>query len=243
MRTKIKIIIATCIVVLGLSSCTDIYDTINLSEANSRIVASSQMDFQNTIRVGTSITLGDLSSGVQSREWTFPDGVADIVGSDNDINATTANVEAVFNVVGAHDVKLHQVFKEEAYDLQYKNKIGKEVDTVVVVTVLPQITVAVTANYVNPDGTLGAAIVIANGVKNEVIASRTVRYTLVTEGLPEQFEWTMDGGDPATSSVTTKTLDVKYKKIGTYGFSIKASTARPFGESVIAYTDVIKVIP
>ncbi|WPR73131.1 hypothetical protein SLW70_08425 [Flavobacterium sp. NG2] len=243
MKTKIKIIIALCIATFGLHSCNDIYDAINLNEANSRVIATSQMNFANTIRVGTSITLGDLSSGVQSRLWTFPEGVADIVDSDNDVTATTANVKAIFNVVGVHDVKLHQEFKDEAYDVKYTNKIGKVLDTTVVITVLPQIKVTVTANYLNPDGTLGAALNMANGAQNQIEASRTIRYTLTTEGAPEKFLWTIPGGTPETSAETSKTLDVKYKKLGTYGFSINGSTARPAGSGTTEFTDLIKVIP
>ncbi|GIZ09550.1 hypothetical protein [Flavobacterium sp. UMI-01] len=243
MKTKFKKIIALCIATFGLHSCNDIYDAINLDEANSRIIATSQMNFDNTIRVGTSITLGDLSSGVQSRLWTFPEGVADIVDSDNDVTTTTANVKAIFNTVGTHNVKLHQEFKEEAYDFKYTNKIGKVVDTTLVITVLPQIKVTVTANYLNSDGTLGAPLNMADGAKNQVIASRTIRYTLTTEGAPEKYLWTIPGGTPETSVETSKTLDVKYKKLGTYGFSINGSTARPAGSGTTVFTELIQVIP
>ncbi|GEC72476.1 hypothetical protein SAMN05443543_11339 [Flavobacterium flevense] len=243
MKTNFKIIVAVCITIFGLHSCSDIYDAINLNEANSRIIGTSQMNFANTIRVGTSITLGDLSSGVESRLWTFPEGVADIVDSDNDVTVTTANVKAIFNVVGVHDVKLHQVFKEDAYDLQQTNKLGKILDTTIVITVLPEIEIDVKAYYVNPDGTDGAALVIANGAENELIAGRLIRYKITTIGEPQKFLWTMEGGDPVTSTVDTKILDVKYKKLGTYGFSINANTPRPAGSATVTFTDFVKVIP
>ena len=243
MKTNFKILTAICIAVFGLHSCNDIYDAINLNEANSRIIASSQMNFLNTIRVGTSITLGDLSSGVESRLWTLPEGVADIEGSSNDVTATTANVKAIFNVVGVHDVKLHQVFKGEAYTVKETTPKGRELDTIIKVTVLPEIQVAVKAYYVNKDGTDGAELSMTNGAKNVLTAGNLIRYKLTTVGLPEQFLWTMEGGDPVTSTVITKTLDVKYKKLGNFGFTINASTARPAGSATVTMTEVIKVIP
>lgn len=243
MKTKFKIIIAIITATLGLHSCSDIYDAINLNEANSRIIVSSQMDYGNVLRVGTSETFGDISSGVVSRTWTFPTGVADIVGSDNDITSTEQNVKAIFNVVGKHDIKLHQVFNGDAYTTGGKNAVAKELDTTIVVTVLGPIKILVKANYINPDGTEGAALNVATGAKNQLLAGRTIRYTLTTEGQPTNFLWTMDGGAPSTSTVDTKTLDVRYKKLGTFGFSIKGSTARPFGEAIAAFQDFLTVIP
>lgn len=243
MKRNFKLLITGLVAVFALHSCNDIYDAINLNEANSRIIVSSQMDYGNKVRVGGTITFGDISAGVSSRTWTFPAGAADIIGSDNDITATSENVKAQFNVPGVYDLKLNQIYKGDAYVTGSTTTKGNVLDTTIVVTVLPLITVQVKANYVNTDGTLGAPITLASGAKNQVIASRTVRYTITTEGEPEKFLWTVPGGTPATSDVVTKTLDVKYKKIGTYGFSVNANTARPAGTATAAYTDLIQVIP
>ncbi|WET04082.1 hypothetical protein NYQ10_21030 [Flavobacterium johnsoniae] len=243
MKTKLKIVIALFLVAIGLYSCSDIYDSIDLNAANSRIIVSSQMDYGNKIRVGSHETFGDISAGVESRLWTFPEGVVDIVDSDNDVTSTEQNVKAIFNVVGKHEVKLHQVFKGEAYTTGSTNPVAKVLDTTIVVTVLAPISIVVKANYLNTDGTLGAELNVVNGAKNEVLAGRTIRYTLITEGEPEAYLWTIDGGDPATSTTDTKTVDVRYKKLGTFGFTIKANTPRPFGEATVMLKDFINVIP
>lgn len=243
MKTNIKKIVAVAVVLFGLHSCNDIYDAINLSEANSRNVVSSQMDFKNTIRINTSITLGDISSGVENRTWTFPEGVADIVDSDNDIVATTQNVKAIFNVSGKHNVNLHQVYKGEAYTKGSKTPIAKELDTTIVVTVLPQIKTVLKANILKSDGTLGAAINLSNGAKNQITAGSVVRYQVESSvGEPEKFAWTT-GASVVNLAIDSKTVDVRYNKLGNYNFSFLANTPRPFGEEKISYTDFATVIP
>ena len=100
MKTKFKLIISILVIVFGLQSCDDNKDNLDLKEANSRIIVTSQMNFDNQVRIGNSITFGDISSGVESRLWKFPEGSVDIVGSDNDVTSKEQNVKAFFKVAG-----------------------------------------------------------------------------------------------------------------------------------------------
>jgi hypothetical protein len=243
MKRNFKYIIAVVAVAIGLHSCSDIYDTLELSEAKSRKIVSSQMDYGNKVRIGGELTFGDISSGVVSRTWTFPEGAADIVGSDNDITSSDKNIKAIFNVPGVYDLKLHQEYDGDAYVTGSSTPKGKSLDTTIVVTVLPLIKVKVQANYLNEDGTLGAALNMNNGAKNKIIASKTIRYSLVTVGEPEKFIWTMTGGSPATSEANTNVLDIKYKKVGVFGCSVNANTPRPAGDATTTFTDLVNVIP
>ena len=244
MKTKFKILTAFVAVLLGLYSCEDIYDDIELNEANSRIIATSQMNFTNTIRIGNSITLGDLSSGVASRLWTLPTGVADIVGSDNDETSTEQNVKAIFNAEGEHDVVLSQVFKGEAYDLA-GNIIGKEIDTTIVVTVLPEIKTVLKAYRLNEDGSQGDELSLTSGANNEVTAGKAVRFIVdeSTQGSPDSFVWTAEGGTRVSLSEDKRIYDVRYKKTGSFGLELISSLARPVGEEIITLTSLINVIP
>lgn len=244
MKTKFKLLIAIAVAFLGLHSCDDVYDNLELKEANSRVVATSQMNFTNTIRVGGSLTLGDLSSGVESRLWTLPSGVADIEGSDNDITSTEQNVKAIFNVEGEHDVLLHQVFKGEAYNLE-GDLIGKETDTTLVVTVLPEIKTVLKAFVLNPDGTQGDELNMTSGANNEVTAGRIVRFIVdeATVGNPDNFVWTTDGGTKVNLSEDKRTYDARYKKTGNYSIGLLATAARPAGEEMAILSDLITVIP
>ncbi|WNH11948.1 hypothetical protein [Thalassobellus suaedae] len=243
MKTKFKLLISILVIAFGLQSCSDIYDNLDLIEANSRVIATSQMNFDNTVRVGGSITFGDISSGVVSRLWTFPEGAADIENADNDITATTENVKAFFNVPGTYDVTLHQVFKGEAYDLDSPNPIGKELDTTIVVTVLPKIKTVLKGYALNADGSEGAALNLTSGAKNEITAGRMARYIIESvEGAPANIAWTT-GATTANLSDDKRTIDVVYKKTGNYGLELFANTARPAGEERTIFTDLITVIP
>lgn len=244
MKTKFKILTVFVAVILGLYSCDDVYDTLELNEANSRVIATSQMNFSNTIRIGNSITLGDLSSGVESRLWTLPTGVADIEGSDNDETSTEQNVKAVFNVEGEHTVLLSQVFKGDAYDLSGKI-IGKVVDTSFIITVLPKIKTVLKAFKINADGSQGDELNLVNGANNEVTAGSIVRFIVdqSTQGSPDSFLWTAEGGTRVSLSEDKRIYDVRYKKTGFYDLELVASLARPAGEEIVALTSIIKVIP
>ncbi|WP_343854891.1 hypothetical protein, partial [Algoriphagus jejuensis] len=240
MKKYINNLLMMAAVVLS-QSCEDPYEGINLNEASHQVIVTSEMDFDNTVQVDGTLSFGDVSAGVVSRVWTFPEGVVDIEGSDNDLTSTEANVKTVFKVVGTHEVKLHQVFKDNAFvGLEQR---GKELDTTIVVKVLGEIKLAVSANLLNADGSLGKVLTIQDGALNEVMAGSWVRYTVQAEGEPSVYHWNLEGGDPAFSSELVETLDVRYKKVGEFDFGLIASRPRPQGEFVMGTIDFLKIIP
>lgn len=236
---KLNIYIWFIAVALSFNACND--DDQVLNEPNHRVVYTSEMDFDNKIEVNTDISFGDISAGVESRTWAFPDAEIDLVGSDNNETSSEANVKAIFNQVGTYDVNLHQVFKGDAY--VGSSLKGKELDTTIVVTVLSPVSANVSANLINKDGSLGAALNMADNSMNEVTASYSVRFTYNANGEPEEFDWTFDGGDPATFNGANEEIDVKYKRMGTYDLEFIASRARPYGGDTISIKQLIKVIP
>jgi len=243
MKTEFKLLISILVIAFSLHSCNDIYDDLELPEANSRVIVNSQMDFDNTVRVGGSITFGDISSGVVSRLWTFPEGIANISGSDNDVTATVQNVKAFFNVPGIYDVTLNQVFKGDAYDLDSPDPIGTDVSSTIKVVVLPQIKTVLKAFALNVDGSEGAELNLKSGEKNEVTAGRMVRYIIESaEGAPANISWTT-GATVSNLSEDKMIIDVSYKRVGNYNLELLAKTDRPFGEELTTFTDLITVIP
>ncbi|WPR73382.1 hypothetical protein [Algoriphagus sp. NG3] len=234
-------IIKLMMVAVMLQSCEDPYEGINLEEANNQVIFTSEMDFENTVQINGELAFGDVSSGVVSRTWTFPEGVVDIEGSDNDVTSTEATVKTIFKMLGEHEVKLHQVFKDNAFvGLEQR---GKELDTTIVVKVLGEVNLAVAANILNSDGTLGEALNLQDGALNEVMAGSFIRYTVTSEGEPAQYQWNLDGGDPPYSEELVETLDVRYKKVGEFDFELIASRNRPQGEFVFAVENLLKIIP
>ncbi|WP_067146479.1 hypothetical protein [Pseudotamlana agarivorans] len=223
-----------CIAALSFTAC-DSDNDLELHEPSHRVIYTSQMDFENTIEVGNYITFGDVSPGIVSRKWTFPENITNVQGSETSEDI----VKAYFNKAGVYDVTLNQTFKSDAYvDEQLQ---GKELDTVIVVTVLEPISLSVKANYINPDGTLGAALNMADGAKNILEASRSIRYSYSVVGAPEKTTWTFEEGTPS-SVENTETVDIKYRKMGIFDFELKGERSRPFGEAMVGFTDFVEVV-
>lgn len=232
MKKLLKFITVLIIGFITIISCQN--DDVDTDVPSQRVIFTSEQSQANQIRVNTSLTFGDVSTGVVSRTWAFPEGVANVTQSNSDV------VKAIFTQVGEHNVTLSQVFEEDAFvDGELR---GRELDTTIVVTVIEPIAVDLRANYINPDGTLGAALTMNNNAENEVIASRAVRYTFDLVGEPLNIDWTLDGGDPETATGTNQ-VDVTYKRLGTYGISVDANTNRPMGQAIAAFSNLVKVIP
>ncbi|AXT63208.1 hypothetical protein D1816_23615 [Aquimarina sp. AD10] len=232
MKKILKIVSPLIIILITIIGCDN--DDVDTDVPSQRLIFTSEQNQDNQIRLGTSLTFADVSTGVISRKWTFPDDVTTIKESNEDI------VKTIFSKVGEHNVVLNQTFEESAF--VNGEQRGKELDTTIVVRVLEPIKINLKANYINPDGSLGAALTIADNTQNEVIASRSIRYSFETIGEPEDINWTLDGGDPESSTGASE-IDVTYKRVGTYDLKVEASTRRPFGEDQINFSNLIKVVP
>ena len=206
-----------------------------------RVIFTSEQDLGNTINVNEDLTFGDASTGVESRTWTFPEGIVDIENSSNNVTSNEAVVKAFFNAVGEYEVSLNQVFKSDA--LSDGQSMGRELDTTITVRVIPPVQATVTANIVDREGNLGAALDISNGAANEVTAGSTVRYFVSTVGEPNQFNWALEGGSPELSTQFGEFLDVQYRRLGTYDFNLIAGRNRPLGNFEISLSNLITVVP
>jgi hypothetical protein len=229
-------------VIILVAGCKKNDLLIDVNEPSHRVIFTSEMDFENTIEINTTMSFGDISAGVKSREWTFPNDGVDIVDADNDQTSTEARVTALFTKVGQFEVKLHQVFDEDVF-ADGALQGATEMDTIILVTVLDEIEVSVVANYLNADGTLGAELNIADMAKNPIPASESVRFTFNGLGEPEFIRWNMDGGSPGTYVGRETTLDVKYKFLGTFDLEVIGTRSRPFGGDTLLLTDFIEVQP
>jgi len=238
-KVAIKIFQLSILLLFVVSGCND--DDTDLNEASHRVVFTSEMDFENTIEVKGEISFGDVSSGVESRTWTFPDNVVDIVDSENDKTSTEGNVKTIWNEIGVFEVNLQQTFSEDAF--VGTSQQGRDLDTNIFVTVLDSIQIDFIANYINPDGTIGAALNISNNAQNEIPAARSVRFTWTGKGKPDFYSWDFEKADPITLSTADSIIDVKYKFLGTFDLSLTASRARPFGLDTSFFENFIKVIP
>lgn len=250
MKMTFKNIIVASSLVLATTACTNEWEAPS-SEPSHHVVFTSEQDFNNRVQINGDISFGDVSTGVTSRTWTIPEGVADILESDNDQTSTEDILKVVFSEVGEHTVTLHQEFNGDAYvgDAQ----IGAtSYDTSFVVTVLDSVKATLTAKYVEPNGSLGADLDMTGGALNEVIASRTVRFFYAATGEPAEVIYSFgDGAAPAELTYDNIQIgegaaaetDVKYRRMGDYSLRLIAQRQRPSGADTIDIANFIKVVP
>lgn len=221
-------------------------DEATFTEPNHRVILTSEMDFGNKINPNEDMTFGDVSSGVVSRTWTFPDNVVDVLRSDNDKTSSKKTVEVIFNTPGDYNVTLNQVFKDAPYSQTNVSQAPTSIlDTTIVIRVLPEVKINLVGNFLNDDGTLGAPLNISEKALNEVVASKKVRFSYTVAGEPEDYNWTFGtaGVDPKTFDGSDAEIDVKYKSLGNYDLKFIASRSRPGGADTIHLKEIIKVIP
>ena len=238
-----KILYLTVLTVLAFYACSE-DETLTLPEASHRVIVTSEMNYENTINIGGHIDFGDISSGVKSRTWTFPQNVSSI--SDSDKNTSGENtVKAFFSQAGKHNVTLHQVFKGDVYRNEDSATPSglKELDTTIVVTVLNPVSSVLTANYINDDGSLGDPLSMTDNAENEITASKYVRLSYSSDGAPVNFVWNLNGGKPAQVTNPVGEVDVRYSKLGTHDLQFIASRSRPFDADTINIKNFIKVNP
>lgn len=242
---NIKFLQFIFIITLLLFSCND-DDSVVLIESNHRAIVTSEMDFENTINIGAHIDFADLSRGIESRLWTFPENVTELAGEEGN-TSTKDVVKGTFNQAGVYDVVLSQVYKGNVYPNEDSTEPiqSRELDTTIVVTVLENIAANIKINYLNDDGSLGAELNLSDNAENEVTASKYVRLTQSSTGSPTNFTWNLKGAKPeqVLGDLTTPEVDVRYTKLGTWDLEFIASRTRPTDSDTIYIKNFIKVIP
>ncbi|MEM6698915.1 MAG: hypothetical protein AAF599_10995, partial [Bacteroidota bacterium] len=234
-----KISFFSLVILLGCGK-----DELELKETSHRVIFTSEIDFENTIEINGRIDCGDVSSGVESRLWTFREGVVDILESENDVTSTESVVKTVFTEVGEFPVRLQQTFKEDAFSGTMQ--LGRDLDTTILVTVLDTIVANIEAFYINEDGTAGEPLVLNDLANNEIFAARSVRYVYTGTGDPESITWITPGAAPAFSTTNTNTglsIDVRYRFLGDYDVTVIPFRPRPNGRDTIAFQNFITVLP
>ncbi|SHK69388.1 hypothetical protein SAMN04488028_107149 [Reichenbachiella agariperforans] len=248
MKNLLKYIAAASFLLLGMTACDKEYEAPNAGAKNS-VVYSSETTFANQVQVYGEISFGDVSSGVLAREWTVPEGIGYIVSDDSVAASDQSNIKVVFSEPGMHEVKLHQEFDGDFF--VGEDVLNSSYDTTIMVTVLDSVSMGFTAHHINDDGTVGAELVLSDGAKNQVTASKIVRFTYLAEGAPQELYWTFGGGSPSVveydgnqmADGTADETNVQYKKIGTFDIQFIGYRDRPYGSDTIAFTDFIEVIP
>ncbi|WP_147302997.1 hypothetical protein [Marinoscillum furvescens] len=234
------------LLVVGFMACTPEYEA-PAPEPNHFSVFLSEQDFDNTVQVGTDLDFIDVSRGVQERVWTFPEGVADIVGQENDVTSEAHKIKVIFKEPGTHEVSLHLEFAGEAWVEEELR--GNALDTVYTVTVLDSIQASFKANLIDYQGNDQGEITLADGgaSTNKIEAGSSLRFVVTSTGNPAENEWVFEGGTPAEFSPEPgnngDTLTVAYKKLGTYSIQLISQRGRPAGADTVTYENFIEIVP
>ncbi|WP_299548304.1 Ig-like domain-containing protein [Seonamhaeicola sp.] len=222
-------------------------DSVSLVEPNHRVIVTSEMNFDNTINPGGHIDFGDLSRGVQSRTWSFPEDLsaARIAGEDGNTSPKDV-IKGLFYKPGIYNINLNQTFKGDVYPNEDSQSpiAGRELDTTIVVTVLDWVESNIQAYYINEDGSTGDALNMSNNAENELTASKYVRLTYSAIGEPQEIVWSSAGGKPTSLETSDGAeVDMRFSKLGTWDLQYIASRARPTDADTIFIENFIKVIP
>lgn len=219
-------------------------DTIQTVEPSHRVIVTSEMDFDNTINPGGHIDFGDISRGVVSRIWTFPENSTQISGEDSN-TSTKDIIKGFFFEPGVHNVTLSQTFKGDVYPNEDSTlpNTSRELDTTIVVTVLDWVSSNVRAYYINEDGSTGDELNLSDNAENELTASKYIRLTYSAVGEPDQVVWSSPGGKPSSIQTTEAEVDMRFSKLGTWDLQYIASRTRPNDADTIQVKNFIKVIP
>ncbi|TYA73903.1 hypothetical protein [Seonamhaeicola marinus] len=241
---KIKILMVLILTATFFVSCFE-DDTIDTVEPNHRVIVTSEMNFENTINPGGHIDFGDLSRGVTTRTWTFPEANTQIAGEDG--NTSSKNlIKGLFYQPGVYNVTLNQTFKGDVYPNEDSTvpSTNRELDTTIVVTVLDWVESNLKAYYVNDDGSTGDELDLSDNAENEIIASKYVRLTYSAVGEPEEIVWSSAGGKPTSLETSDGVeVDMRFGKLGSWDLQYIASRTRPTDADTIFIKNFIKVLP
>ncbi|NME68183.1 hypothetical protein [Flammeovirga aprica] len=177
-----------------------------------------------TVEVNQQISIADGSKGFVDRKWTVPFPSYFLNNEDSVLTEETAFVK--FMEVGEIPLSIQWQFQDSTGSYMQ--------DSTFMVSVLDTITTdfAVTniaGNYTEADG------------KYVVEAGSIVTMTDTSSGSPDTYQWLIDG---QSEILETKTVEVQFKKLGTYTVGLVSSRKEPYGrpDSLVVW-DFIEVIP
>lgn len=213
MKRNIAVLFMLLLAVCSITSCDNSF--------NEEIEFSHPvMLHTNTIiNINENISFSDLSQGVVTRKWSFPEGVVDVIKSDNDLESGEKIVHATFKKSGKYEVRFTNELKNASFNM----------DSIIPITVLDTII-----------SKIWNEAPIVNGV-HTIEAGSEIRFSSLSTGEPDTFDWAFEGATPEMA--TDSTLLVKFKKLGTWDVALIASRDRPWGIDTLQLKDHIKVIP
>lgn len=189
----------------------------------------------NLMQVNGWMSFLDLSRGVESRTWTFPEGVAINLDSTEVTTSASENLKVSFIVPGVHKISLKQIFCKE---IETEDGLTNEKEQFVEVTVLDSVRASFTALCRET----GAEINLASGAKNELQGGHHIDFTVTSTGAPNKnvFTFVSEDGKAETVEAVDGIASYQFYSPGLYEVTLESSS--DFGRSSIKYTELVNVI-
>lgn len=204
-------------------------------EVNNRYVMTSFGTNPNVIQVHGEMSFIDLSRGVVSREWSFPDCT---FTADDSVKIATSDAEVIkvqFAEPGTYNIHLNQVFGGEVY-YNLTNTGSNIYDEDIIVEVIDSLRANFSMFEVNDDMVLP----VSKGALNEVTAGHVVRFTSTATGRPTTNNWAITREDGYLRTLEGTEVDFKFAAPGNY--SVQYNCSSSYGADEMLVEDVITVV-
>ncbi|MBB6460252.1 hypothetical protein [Flammeovirga kamogawensis] len=237
--SKYSYIFAIALFVFG--ACGTEMNVPELITPNHSIIKVSQESNENTINIGQHIDFADVSQGISTREWIFPEDSSIVVEG----NPLEAQVRGFFNKVGTWDVKLHQEFNGEAYvGTETINRGTNIIDTTITVTVLPSVQItSLMANLLSATGEVGDDIPLSTETPTEIPFGSVLRFKYTAEGGPSVIAGFFDGAQLLEEDVANNTFDMKFVTLDkVYSIAPTFTRPSPFSTDTVLVTQFVKCV-
>lgn len=229
---KIAWLLSLALVMLW--SCNDEYE-IPSEEPNHSFIQTSFGTGENYTQIYESFDLIDLSRGIKTREWTFPEGIV----LDSDSNLMTKSGESVvkvrFTKPGEYKVPIVQSFNGAVY-AQGEQLEESDFQTEITITIVD----SVGCDFVGTDIMANNVFENKNGALNEVMAGRPVSFEFNGVGKPTGFKYEFIREDGFITSYAGDTIQHRFGSVGKYALQLTASSE--WSRDTLLYTDYVNVV-
>ena len=232
--------IITASLLLGAISCEE--EAVNDDFSHS-MVTTSFGNQTNLLQINDTMSFIDLSRGIETRRWEFPEGVAIDEKGQPVTTSNKSELKVSFLKPGEYQIKIAQNFSNEVYvgDQQLDTK---EYTETIPVKVLDSVRAKFTAQNIITD----VALVLADNEKNKVEAGHSVRFNITSTGEPTTniLTLTRPGAEPikimgGANAEGVINIDHKFSTPGIYSVSLYCAST--FSSSTVEYSDLVEVIP
>ena len=235
MKNIFKYIVGLTLILGLFSACDDDYEQMDVRHS---FVQTSFGNKAKRMQVNNWFSVHDLSRGENSRKWILPEGA---IGEDSLAisESNQKNLRLTFREAGTYTIKLAQTFSDSVYidGMGFSSSEDYEASFDVVVVD------SIRASFKAFRAENNSELIMTNGVENEIMAGRTVKFNSYSEGEPDTWTWQVSRDDGFSREVEgiDGMGEFKFSSPGVYDLTFIATSA--FGADTISYSDIIKIVP